>query len=183
MGYRQELGFDVSEVGGATYADFRHMVDRGAKFVVIRSSYGLYSKDSMFETYCQYADDLGLEKMAYHYSYAKNPAEAAIEANNCRSVIENSGVGLSLVWYDLEEYKEPSTEKARTFINNICLNCGVYASYYFLQDFIDWRSLGCPIWNAQYSANDDFGGYMWQFKGDVQVVDGLVDLNYRYIPE
>lgn len=183
MGYYKQLGFDVAETCGATYNDFVDMVNRGAKFVVIRSSYGKNSEDSMFTTYCSYADQLGLEKMAYHYSYALNPYEAILEAQNCKRVIDASGVGLSMVWYDLEEYHQPSTEIARSFINALGLNCGVYASYSFIQDFIDWQSLGCPIWNAQYSSNDDFGGYMWQFAGNVHVVDGIVDLNYRYIPE
>lgn len=183
MAYAKQLGFDVAEVCGATFNDFQEMVNRGAKFVAIRSSYGLHSKDEMFEQYCSYADQLGLEKMAYHYSYAKNADEAAIEAENCRNVIANSGVGLSIVWYDIEEYPEPSTDKARAFLDNIGLNCGIYANYNFLTNYIDWQSLGCPVWNAQYSSVDDIGAYMWQFQGDVPVIDGSVDLNYRYIPE
>lgn len=183
MGYRKELGFDVAEVCGATEKDFEEMVNRGAKFVVIRSSLGKYTKDTMFEHYCALADDYGLEKMAYHYSYARTADDAILEARNCLDVIHKAGVGLSTIWYDLEEYPEPSTEKARAFIKELDLNCGVYASYSFIQDFIDWRSLGCPIWSAQYSSNDDFGGYMWQYAGNIKIVDGLVDLNYRYIPE
>lgn len=184
MGYSKQLGFDVSEVSGATRADFEDLVNRGAKFVVIRSSYGQHSTDSKFMEYWNYANELGLEIMAYHYSYARTPEDAVNEAINCKNFISNTGVGLSMVWYDLEEYKQPSTEIARAFLKAMGnWNCGVYASYSFINDFIDWRSLGCPIWSAQYNSTDDFGGYMWQFAGDVKVVDGLVDLNYRYIPD
>lgn len=182
MGYTKQLGFDVSEVSGATYNDFVEMVNRGAQFVVIRSSYGMNSKDDMYETYCSYADQLGLEKMAYHYSYAKSVDDAIQEAYNCRNVIDNAGYGLSMVWYDIEEYPEPSTDKARAFLDNIGLNCGIYANYNFLTNYIDWQSLGCPVWNAQVPY-DDIGGYMHQYSLDQRVVDGLVDYNYRYLPE
>jgi len=30
------------------------------------------------------------------------------------------------------------------------LDCGIYASYSWLQDYIDWRILGCAVWNAQW---------------------------------
>lgn len=181
MDYKEVQGFDVAEVGGASYRDFQEMVNRGCKFVVIRSSYGLYSADSMFTTYCQWADELGLEKMAYHYSYARNDCDALQEARNCAKIIADSGVGLSMIWYDVEEYAEESTSKCRTFLDNVGLNCGIYANWNFLTNYIDWRSLGCAVWNAQ-TPNDDIGGMMWQYELDVPIIDGSVDLDIKRVP-
>ena len=48
-------------------------------------------------------------------------------------------------------------------MQGIGLNCGVYASYSWLCDLIDWRSLGCSVWNAEWGGSDDIKGYMWQF--------------------
>ena len=46
------FGYDVSENNTFTIDDFRSMVDNGAEFVVIRSSYGKHSEDSKFKEYC-----------------------------------------------------------------------------------------------------------------------------------
>ena len=78
---------------------------------------------------------------------------------------------------------------SRKNVTNICkafldtikpLNAGVYASYSWLEDYIDWKSLDCPIWNAQYNREDFFKGYMWQYT-DSEVIDGKTfDANILY---
>ena len=42
------LGYDVSENNNFTLNDFQTMVNNGAEFIVIRSSYGRHSQDSKF---------------------------------------------------------------------------------------------------------------------------------------
>ena len=127
----------------------------------------------------------GLFCGAYHYSYALTPADAVAEARYCKWVIENSGVLLELpIFFDMEDgdgwktyhgfdfSRRNVTAVCRAFLDEIQpLNAGVYASLSWLEDLIDWRSLNCPIWNAQYYRQDFFKGYMWQYT-DRLIIDG-----------
>jgi lysozyme len=175
-------GIDVSENNGVV--DWQAVADSGIEFAMIRCSYGLNSKDSMFTRNIAGAKAAGLKVGAYHYSYALSVEDAIQEAANCRKVIEDSRVLLELpIFFDMEDadgYKarngfafDPAeiTAMCKAFIENLGLDCGVYASYSWLTDYIDWRSLGCAIWNAQYNSEDDFKGYMWQFT-DSLIIDG-----------
>jgi len=102
------------------------------------------------------AHDVGLKVGAYHYSYALTPDDAIKEANNCRETIDSADVLLELpVFFDMEDadgYKqrngfsfevEETTSICKSFIDNLGLDCGVYASYSWLTDKIDWQSLCC----------------------------------------
>ena len=94
------------------------------------------------------------------------PTPAAQEAVFCKDIIANSGVLLELpVFFDIEDadnYKKRHgfifsrknvTNICKAFLDNIKpLNAGVYASFSWLEDFIDWQSLDCPIWNAQWEV-------------------------------
>ena len=116
---------------------------------------------------------------AYHYDYSLSVEDAVANAKNCREAIEESGVLLELpVFYDMEDAdhwkqnngfeKDPTlvTAMCKAFGKNIGLNWGVYASYDWLTTVIDWQSLGCPIWNAEWGPVDDIGGYVWQWTDD-----------------
>lgn len=181
------FGYDVSENNTFTIDDFRSMVDNGAEFVVIRASYGKHSEDSRFKEYCEYADQVGLRKMAYHYGYASTPDDAVEEAQNCANVVNNSGFAFDIVFYDMEEPQMlrsgQATEIAKAFLDNVGLNAGIYASESPLTDgTIDWKSLGCAVWNAEYGSTDDIQGYMWQFK--IGTLNGKeVDMDYQYLPD
>lgn len=131
---------------------------------------------------------------AYHYSYALNPADAIIEADFCKRIIHEAGVVLELpVFFDMEDAdgykarhgfdfsKRNVTVICRAFLDTIKpLDCGVYASYSWLQDYIDWQSLGCAVWNAQWGFRDDFKGFMWQFTDKLQIGDKQFDGNILY---
>ncbi|GMB02270.1 GH25 family lysozyme [Pelosinus sp. IPA-1] len=181
-------GIDVSENNGVV--DWQAVADAGIEFVMVRSSYGLYSKDSMFVENVNAAHAAGLKVGAYHYSYALNNDDTLQEAINCREAIDSAGVLLELpVFFDMEDadgYKtrrgmpRDITEICRTFIDNIGLDCGVYASYSWLTNKIDWQSLGCAVWNAQWGQSDDIKGYMWQYTDKLEIGGRLFDGNVKW---
>lgn len=181
-------GIDVSENNGAV--DWQAVKDAGIEFAMIRCSYGMHSKDSMFAENVAGAHAAGLKVGAYHYSYALSVEDAIQEAANCREAIESTGQLLELpVFFDMEDadgYKarngmpENITAICKAFIDNIGLNCGVYASYSWLTNYIDWRSLGCAVWNAQWGRYDDIKGYMWQYTDSLAIADKYFDGNILY---
>ena len=178
------LGFDISENNTLDLTDFKTMKEEGAEFIIIRSSYGWSYEDEDFRRHCELADEVGLRKMAYHYSYAKNLETAKYEAERCRKVIESAGVGLEMVFYDLEE---PSligwaTEAAEVFMKELGLNCGIYANLHWMENYIDWARLNCPIWVAQYNSRCDLKGYIWQFTDAYRIRGKYVDGNYMFLP-
>lgn len=183
------LGVDVSE--NNTFVDWDKLEDMGVKFVYVRSSYGKYGVDEMFDKYVSAAHEHGMLVGAYHYSYALTPEDAIREAQNCRRVIDNAGVLLELpVFFDMEDadgYKERHgfeftkdnvTAICKAFLDNIGLDKGVYASYSWLKRYIDWQKLGCAIWNAQWNSQDNFCGYVWQFTDNLAGMN--IDGDYMY---
>lgn len=184
-------GIDVSEHNGVI--DWQSVADAGIQFVMVRCSMGKSMQDSMFLQNVEGAKAVGLQVGAYHYSYALTVEDAIQEAVNCRDTIARAGVFLELpVFFDMEDadqYKarkgfafDPATITAmcQAFIDNVGLNCGVYASYSWLTDYIDWRSLGCAVWNAQWGNNDDIKGFMWQHTDSLIIANKSFDGNIKY---
>jgi GH25 family lysozyme M1 (1,4-beta-N-acetylmuramidase) len=186
-------GIDVSENNGRV--DWNAVAQAGQKFAIVRSSYGRYAKDDDFIRNVNGAHDAGLQCGAYHYSYAMDPYQAVQEAQNCKQVIEDAGVLLELpVFFDMEDadgYKkrkgfdfsmENVTEICRQFLAEIRpLDCGVYASLSWLESYIDWRSLGCAVWNAQWGNEDDIQGYLWQYTDSLNIGGKLFDGDILYL--
>ncbi len=98
------------------------------------------------------------------------------------------------VFFDMEDadgYKrKKGFDFSRENITGICwsflqeirpLDCGVYASLSWLEDYIDWRSLGCAVWNAQWSDRDDIQGYMWQYTDNLVIGSQAFDGNILYL--
>ena len=168
-------GVDVSVFNEAV--DWSAVKAAGIDFAICRTGYGKTGFDENFQSNVDGAHKAGLICGAYHYSYALNPADAAEEAAFCKGIIERAGVLLELpVWFsmgDADNYKARHgfdfskgnvTAICKSFLDAIKpLNCGVYANLSWLEDYIDWQSLGCKIWSAQYNAEDNFKGYMWQY--------------------
>ena len=184
-------GIDVSYHNG--YINWQKIKAAGIDFAICRSSYGKSTADSTFKTNVRNAHDAGLICGAYHYSYALTPADAKKEADFCKNFIDQCGVLLELpVFFDMEDadnYKRKRgfifnkrniTNICRAFLDNINLNAGVYASYSWLKNYIDWSSLHCPIWNAQWSDSDSFKGFMWQFTDKLNIGGKLFDGNILY---
>jgi GH25 family lysozyme M1 (1,4-beta-N-acetylmuramidase) len=198
------LGIDVSENNG--YVDWQAVADAGVKFAFIRCSYGKSSEDEYFRRNVDAAHEVGIMCGAYVYSYALTPEAARIEAQFAKEVIENAGCLLELpVMFDMEDadgYKrrhdfdfsaENITAICSAFLEEIApLDCGVYASESWLNDYIDWQGLGCAVWNAawvngaQYGLpastnNDGIGGYCWQFTDQLIINGKQFDGNILYV--
>lgn len=149
----------------------------GIDFAVCRTGYGKSNFDENFQHNVEKAHKAGLICGAYHYSYALTPADAIQEANFCKGIIERAGVLLELpVWFNMadgDKYKERHAfDFSRRNVTAICkafldamkpLNCGIFAPLSWLEDFIDWQSLGCSVWSAQWNSEDNFKGRMWQY--------------------
>ena len=187
------LWIDVSENNGEI--DWQAVKDAGVEGVVVRSSYGKHEKDEMFEHNVSAALEAGLKVGAYHYSYALTAEDAIDEAHNCHNIIEASGLPLEFVFFDMEDadhYKanhdfnfDPYviTEICRAFIENVGYTCGVYASFSWFHDYIDWENLGCPVWNAEWVSDptdidesyDSIRGLAWQFTDSYHIGDKYFD--------
>ena len=184
-------GIDVSENNGRV--NWNAVRAAGYEFAIVRSSYGRTGIDEEFQRSVEGAHAAGLICGAYHYGYGLDVAQAREEAEHCRRVIDNAGVLLELpVFYDMEDadgYKarrgfafdpHEMTEMCRAFRETIGLDCGIYASYSWLCDYIDWKSLGCAVWNAQWGSDDDLKGYMWQYTDSAQIGGKSFDANILY---
>ena len=198
-------GIDVSELNGHLEEDFwQRAVDAGCKFVFVRCSYGNGHEDGEFRHNVAMAHRYGLKVGAYHYDYSLTERGAATAARKCAEIIQDSGVLLELpVFYDLEDadgWKADhgydfsganATAQCRAWLDNLSLNSGVYASYTWLEERvadhggssldyqpINWRSLGCPVWNAEWGPEDDIQGYVWQYSDSHP--DLGVDADYMY---
>lgn len=184
-------GVDVSKHNGVV--DWPGVAAAGMAFAIIRCSYGLNSQDEKYAQNAAGAKAAGLRVGAYHYSYALCVEDAIQEAANCRAAIKNAGVLLELpVFFDMEDadgYKvrkgfafDPAeiTAMCKAFIDNVGLDCGVYASYSWLTEYIDWRSIGCAVWNAQWGGQDDIKGYLWQYTDCLEIGGQKFDGNIKY---
>ncbi|MBR1578883.1 MAG: hypothetical protein IJ668_00065 [Selenomonadaceae bacterium] len=183
-------GIDVSAHNGIV--DWKAVKDAGIDFAIIRTGAGLSIQDD-FKSNVYGAKDAGLLVGAYHYSYALTPSRAAQEAAFCRSIIDDAGVLLELpVFFDMEDadgYKKRHsfdfsrrncTRVCYAFLTSIGLQNGVYASYEWFSKLIDWQSLGCAVWNAQWSSQDDLQGMLWQFTDRFNINGQLFDANILY---
>lgn len=197
------LGIDVSENNGQI-TDWQAIANAGVKFVMVRATYGKYSQDEEFLSNVNGAHAAGLQCGAYHYSYALDIYDAIAEAFNTKSYIDKCGVLLELpVFFDMEDadnYKlnhnfdfkrDNITNICKYYLDNLPYNKGVYASYSWITNYIDWQSLGCAVWNAEWLnfvpddvSNcldyDDFGGYIWQYSDRLKIADYTFDANWLY---
>ena len=174
--------------------DWQALKSAGISFAICRTGYGKSGLDDSFQRNVDGAHKAGLICGAYHYSCALTPSDAAAEAAFCKEIISDSGVLLELpVWFDIEDadgYKKRHgfvfsrrnvTNICRAFLDNIKpLDCGIYASYSWLEDLIDWQSLGCAVWNAQWGSRDFLKGYMWQYSDAAQIGGKFFDANILY---
>lgn len=174
--------------------DWRAVADAGIDFAIVRCTYGKAGVDENFQRNVAGAHAAGLKCGAYHYSYALTCADAMREAEHCKRIIAEAGVLLELpVWFDMEDADQWKLRHGFTFtrrnVTNICrafldtikpLDCGVYASFSWLEDLIDWRALGCAVWNAQWGSRDFLQGYMWQFTDSLIIGGKPFDGNIIY---
>ena len=165
--------------------DWQAVKAAGVDFAICRTGYGQTGFDENFQHNVEEAHKAGLICGAYHYSYALTPADAVNEAQFCKGIVERAGVLLELpIWFsmaDSDNYKQRhGFDFSRNNVTAICkafldsikpLNCGINAPFSWLEDYIDWQSLGCEIWSAQWNSEDNFKGRMWQYT-DVLKIGG-----------
>ena len=177
------MGIDVSENNGEL--DFQSIIDAGVEFIIIRSSYGLYSEDGCFVDNINNALEVGLKFGIYHYSYALSVDDAQQEADHVIEMLQNYGVNPELgVWFDMEDadgYKSRNgmpdnqtiTDMCKTFVNaltNAGYKCGIYASYSWLVNTIDLSQLPeVPLWNAQWGESNDLDSQLWQYTDSLEI--------------
>lgn len=178
----REFGIDVSKWQGNF--NFKKAKAEGVKFAILRGASGT-SKDSKFETYYKQAKDQKLNVGVYLYTYAKNEAEARVEAeylfNHCLR-----GKTFELpIYIDIEDKVQKSLSKAKNtaIVKAFCKTLeakgyfvGVYASNYFFDTYLNDKELqGYAHWVAQWSRNCDYEGKtgvlgMWQFGGETNLI-------------
>ena len=186
-------GIDVSKWQGRI--DWPLVKGDGVQFAMIRSSFGWGdgNEDLHFETNYENATKVGIPVGAYHYSYARTPAEAVKEAEFCHSVIKGKTFEYPIA-YDLEESgvatlgKERVSEIAKAFCEKmesygyyVC----IYANKHWLENyFTDEIFEKYDIWLAQWgnkpSFNKTYGIWQKSSKGRVAGIQGYVDLNESY---
>lgn len=194
-------GIDVSDNNG--FVNWQAVADSGVEFVMVACSYGKTGRHDRFAENVNGAHAVGLKVGAYHYSYSLTPEDALLEVENCKAAIAEAGVLLELpVFFDMEDadhWKEQHgfdfspenvTAICKNFIDNIGLDCGVYASQSWLDGLIAWRDLNCAVWNAEWIEpgedpdnhpdGDSIKGYLWQYTDKLIIGDKEFDGNVLY---
>ncbi|MCM1524084.1 MAG: Ig-like domain-containing protein [Ruminococcus sp.] len=189
-------GIDVSKWNGEI--DWKRVKESGkAQFAMIRASYGYEDTDPMLRANVSGCEQYGIPYGFYHYTYAKNAAEAKKEAAYFLNVISEYSPQYPVV-LDIEEsfYKEMSPKDvtliATTFIEEL-ENAGYYAMIYsFAKFFNDCLIIDkikdYDIWVACWGDEDKLAenySYhygMWQYTetGRINGIEEYVDLNYAY---
>lgn len=186
-------GIDVSKWQGRI--NWNLVKSDGVQFAMIRSSFG-WGKDNvdvLFDTNYDEATKAGIPLGAYHYSYARTPAEAIKEAEHCYSVIKGKTFSYPIA-YDMEESgvaalgKEKISEIAKAFCERM-ESYGYYVCIYsnkhwFDNYFTDEIFEKYDIWLAQWSNKPTlerpYGMWQKSSKGRVEGINGYVDLNEAY---
>jgi len=176
-------GVDVSVWNGDV--DYSVLAQNGIQFVMVRIGYGREGIDEKFAQNVAAAHGVGMKVGGYYYSYAQNTLDAVYEARNCKDIVNASGVLLELpIFYDLEDQCIPLqyvTDIAKSFLIELSpLHGGIYATYNWLTNYIDWKSLGCPVWNAEWGDIDDIQGFMWQYTDNLNINGKIFDGDILY---
>lgn len=195
---------DISNWQGVVAESTFKGMKKDVPWVIIRSSYTStksfsMAKDKSFDKNIKNAHAAGMKIGVYHYSQAKNVAEAQAEADFVINTIRpyKSKITLPVV-FDYEFGGRLSASVAKKLGKNGVLKvidafCEkikkagytpmLYANLNTLNNYISQTvSDKYRIWVAQYNDTCDYKKpyYMWQFtsSGRVQGVGGKVDLSY-----
>ncbi len=187
-------GIDVSVFQGDI--DWEAVKAAGIDFAIIRTSYG--KEDYANQTDKKYlrnvicAKSAGISIGAYHYSYARNTADAIQEAKFFIAKLKVAQWEYP-VFLDMEDKqiadldKNTLTDIAITFAETM-REAGYYPGIYACLDWannkLDMRRLyqkGVQVWIAQWNEKCDYKGLysIWQksCKGRVPGIQGDVDLD------
>ena len=190
------FGIDVSKWNGDF--DFSKAKSEGVKFAVLRGAYAC-EKDVRFESYYKACKSLLIPVGVYHYSMARNVAEARTEAN---FLINNVLKGKQFeypIYMDVEDnvQKALGKDKLTEIVTAYCdtlekagYYVGIYSSGSFFGTYMNESKLErfdkwVAHWSKQCSYKGNYG--MWQFGGETNVirsnkVAGVVcDQNYAFV--
>ena len=190
----QKFGIDLSKWQKGF--DFDKAKAEGVEFVILRGAYAT-SKDSCFETFYKQCKDKNIPVGAYHYSMAKNTAEAKAEAEFMLNVLKGKQFEYP-IYLDVEDKVQAGLGKdtLTAIIDTYCSTLekagyyvGIYSTYYFLStyahiDKLDRYDKWVAQWASKCSCPKAYG--MWQFGGETNklrtnIVAGVVcDQNYCY---
>jgi lysozyme len=187
-------GIDVSHYQGDV--DFTKVKASGICFAMLRAGYGWENlgvqTDRKFIQNYRNAVKAGLPCGAYHYSYAKNTAEAKLEADFFLNIVKGCQLGYPVA-FDLEDSSQMNLSR-ETLTDIVIAFCdkvekaGYYVCLYSNPDWIknrlDMERLKrFDLWFARYSDTPGRDGIgMWQYSssGKVNGISTAVDLDYAY---
>jgi GH25 family lysozyme M1 (1,4-beta-N-acetylmuramidase) len=187
-------GIDVSHHQGNV--DFAKVKASGIGFIMLRAGYGWENPsvqtDRMFYRNYQNAQKAGLPCGAYHYSYAKNAAQARLEADFFLKIIRGCRLEYPVA-FDLEDPSQANLSR-ETLTDIVIAFCdkvekaGYYVCLYtnpdWMKNRLDMRRLKrFDLWLANYGDRPGCEGIgMWQCSscGRVNGICGNVDLDVAY---
>lgn len=190
----QKFGIDISKWQKGF--DFDKAEAEGVEFVILRGAYAT-SKDSCFETFYKQCKDKNIHVGAYHYSMARNTAEAKAEAQFMLNVLKGKQFEYP-IYLDVEDKtqqvlgKDALTAIIQTYCDTLQkagYYVGIYSTYAYLNsythiDMLDKYDKWIAQWATKCTSKKPFG--MWQFGGETNkirtnIVAGMTcDQNYCY---
>lgn len=200
-------GIDVSKWQGDI--DWEAVKDDGIKYAIIRvgartSGDGELIEDPYYAKNIEGALNAGIPVGVYVFSQAITKAEAKEEAEFVLERIKSYDIELPVVMdcefasgpsgrlYEADLSKKQATAICLAFceyVEDAGYKAMIYGNKYYLRDqlYADQISEKYKIWLAQYSSKTDYeGDYdFWQCSssGEVDGIDGNVDMDFWYIPE
>ena len=191
-------GIDISEHNGNV--DMTKIKNSGIEFVIVRSSWGHFTKDKQADNNVSKCNAIGMPYGLYHYSYATSEAEARTEAQEFLKLSKQySGRSYPLVldMEDADGYKKDrgigfnQEIKFIKIFKEIIEDAGEYLMLYTNKDWyshfiaID-KSLidSLDLWLAHWgiSAPSVSRAGIWQYSnvGKVTGSSANTDMNYAY---
>lgn len=195
------FGIDVSKWNKEI--DWPAVKNAGVDFAIIRCGYrgsstGALVEDPYFLKNIEGATEVGIEVGLYFFTQATNEMEAVEEASMAISLAKDFQLDYP-IFIDTEGAggngrADGITVEARTAVckafsetvEEAGYQAGIYASKNWYENQLEVDQLSdYAIWLAQYSDTPTYDGdyHMWQYssKGNIDGINGNVDLNVSYL--
>ena len=187
-------GIDVSHHQGKI--DFRKVKNSGIGFAMLRAGYGWENPsvqtDRMFKNNYESAKAAGLPCGAYHYSYARNPREAQLEASFFLNIVKGCKFEYPVA-FDLEDKSQAGLSRKMLTYTVVAFcdkleKAGYYVCLYtnpnWIKNHLDiCRIKRFDIWLARYNISPGYKNIgMWQYSncGKINGINTRVDLDFAY---
>ena len=170
--------------------------------VIVRLGYGTTLLDepvldSKFYEYINELNRLDLLFGVYFYGYAQNIFASNLEVKFVNNVLSNLNISKDIyIFYDAEintfndvfysrSIYEPVVNNFITVLNGLGYsNVGLYSNYYMFTNGSLAFDHNYPIWVAEYNDechyDKDYIGWQFTSKGQINGIDGNVDVNLFY---